>query len=149
MITFNLCDSNNFINVSNNLHDDIQQNNGVSLLNEIPGVGHTVAFPAYPVEMMECIDFIEAQYEVNSTADPYLSQQLKLYPNPAQNSIQLNYPEEWLVQQVEILNVSGQTFTPRLVNLKTIDSSQLANGVYFLRIITDEGIAVQQIAIQH
>lgn len=148
-ICIGLNDSGNFINVSNNLHNDIQQNNGVSVLNEIPGVGHTVAFPAYPVEMMECIDFIEAQYEVSSTADPYLSQQLKSYPNPAQNSIQLDYPNEWSVQQIEMITATGQVFQPQWLSAKIIDSSQLANGAYFLRIVTEEGSAVQQIIVQH
>ncbi|PCH98354.1 MAG: hypothetical protein COB85_01615 [Bacteroidetes bacterium] len=61
-ICIGLNDAATFITVANTLHNDIASNGGTSFINEIAGVGHTVDFPSYPDEMMECFNFIESQY---------------------------------------------------------------------------------------
>ncbi|GJM32588.1 MAG: hypothetical protein DHS20C18_15890 [Saprospiraceae bacterium] len=67
-------DSPNFKAVSNTLHNDLISNGGISLLNAIPDVGHTVEFPTYPEEIMKCINFIDDQ-----AGDPLT---LEVEPNP-------------------------------------------------------------------
>lgn len=148
-ICIGLNDSNNFIGVSNDLHDDIQANGGVSILNEVPGVGHTVAFANYPDEMMECINFIDAQVQVSSTVDPLLSAQLSVYPNPVKDELQLQFPNDWTIKTIELIQLNGQVIARPFANQAKLSVADLPNGIYFLQLTTEAGVAVTQLIVQH
>ncbi len=138
-ICIGLNDAQNFINVSHHLQEDITANGGVALLNEIPGVGHTVAFPTYKQETMECLNFIEGQYinpvSNQKTADIGLS----ISPNPASETIELIYRKNLHPQRLFLTNLNGRiikTFTP---DRTIIDISGVSTGAYFIILQTAEG----------
>jgi len=58
-----------------------------------------------------------------------------LFPNPAQNkiSIRLNVA----INKIEILDPKGQLILEQKVNL--IDISNLQSGIYFVKVITENG----------
>lgn len=151
-ICIGLSDSNNFITVSNNLHNDIQTNGGASILNEISGVGHTVAFPSYPSEMMECFNFIEAQYETTDIKklDPSLIA-LNVFPNPAKASFQFSLDvSAYEIKSIKLHTTDGQLLqnipvTERFVDLMSLD---VKTGMVFLSIETSEGLAIKKVMIQ-
>lgn len=64
-----------------------------------------------------------------------------LYPNPVTSK--LNISAEG-VQEVSIIDVNGRTVMTQQ-NANAIDMSEMANGVYFVRVITNEGISTQKI----
>ncbi len=66
---------------------------------------------------------------------------VRLFPNPT-SSI-LNIAAEG-VKEVSIMDINGRTVMTEQ-NANSIDMSELANGVYFVRVITNEGIATQKI----
>lgn len=48
------------------------------------------------------------------------------------------------IQEVNVLDVNGRTVMT--ANSNRIDMTDLANGVYFVRVITAEGVSIQKIA---
>gem|GEM_PF-498139 len=64
-----------------------------------------------------------------------------LYPNPV--SSKLNIVAEG-VEEVNVLDINGRNVMT-LQNTNTIDMSNLANGVYFVRVITANGVSTQKI----
>ena len=69
-------------------------------------------------------------------AVPESNQEAKIYPNPAQDML---HAEGTGLLQVEIYNIMGQSVLSASESLGAIDISHLQNGVYFVRLKTDEG----------
>lgn len=76
----------------------------------------------------------------------YPGNSLVVYPNPTQESLNVQITHENLqVKEMEICDVYGKvvsvTETPFATSLQTrINVSGLANGVYFVRVITEQGV---------
>lgn len=149
-ICIGLDDSGTFINVSNTLHNDIQSNGGESVLNEIPNVGHTVAFATYPEEMMECYNFIESQYDPTSIAE---SEEelgpLKVYPNPANKTITFEIPKTFEVRKIQLMDSTGKLVMVMDAMENTVDVSSLASGVYNLIAFGSGKEISQQVIVKH
>lgn len=66
-----------------------------------------------------------------------------IYPNPANDNLKIESPEE---PMIEITNIQGQIIKTFIsVDLKTnIDISGVAKGIYFVKVKTAEGIAVKK-----
>ena len=125
-------DSQNFRNVSNTLHNDIQANGGVSLLNTIEGVGHTVAFSTYPAEMMECIQFIEDQYESVSVFNAPEQVMMKVYPNPASKQIRLTFEDQRQAEEIFLMDHLGNRVMNIAVEDKEVLLSSMPAGTYWV-----------------
>jgi hypothetical protein len=71
-----------------------------------------------------------------------------LLPNPANESITITSTS--IFNTVEIVSFLGQTILsqPANGNRLTLDVSNLTNGVYFVRIITENGASVQKFVKQ-
>ena len=130
-VCIGLNDANNFITISNTLHNDIQNNGGESILNEVPGVGHTTAFSSFPAEWMECYNFVEGTY----SSPPNSIQEgndinVSIYPNP--NSGIFNIVGTQQIDLLEVIDAQGR-LVKRLDNLTgNIDLSDLEKGSYTL-----------------
>ncbi|MGB3079877.1 MAG: T9SS type A sorting domain-containing protein [Saprospiraceae bacterium] len=78
---------------------------------------------------------------------------IKLFPNPAKESIMIDIPHELGIQYYEILDMSGRKVNHGTLDagVTTIDTDQIANGVYTLRLWRKGGIqarmAVMRVAI--
>jgi hypothetical protein len=149
-ICIGLNDNANFKNVAATLHSDIQANNGISMLNEIPGVGHTVAFPTYPTEMMKCINFIESNNTPNAVLEIGAKQafNLKVFPNPTANYVQLEIPVKVKPSDIFITDVSGKLLLKVDANERRIDVSQLTIGVKLIVVVSDQGSVTKPIVIE-
>ena len=80
----------------------------------------------------------------------YNYKSLSIYPIPAQNEIFLSSDDE--LTTVSFHNLKGQKVLENHVNQQkiSINTSQLANGMYFIKAITNKNnIAVQKILIEH
>jgi len=65
-------------------------------------------------------------------------------PNPASNTVKI--ASESIFNKVDVVNFMGQVVisTTQDGTQATIDVSNLSNGIYFVRITTDNGVAVQK-----
>ncbi|PHR10822.1 MAG: hypothetical protein COA40_13300 [Aequorivita sp.] len=99
---------------------------------------------------------IEATDDAGNTAgcnfdvvvEPFLSvndialSQIVLYPNPAKSTVSINAT----VESIIVYNVAGQKLMETSSN--SFDVSELANGIYLVKITTAEGTAVKQLSVQ-
>ncbi len=67
-------------------------------------------------------------------------QVLSLYPNPAINVLQINNPNNVVIKQVQVYNLLGKEVLQMQDNNNTINVSGLQPGVYFVKLITQEGV---------
>ena len=66
-----------------------------------------------------------------------------IYPNPASDCININSTEN--VQRVEIYNMQGQLVKAETGEVNNISVKDLANGMYTLKLTTDNGVSVHKI----
>jgi hypothetical protein len=146
-ICIGLDDSQNFINVSNNLEEDINSNGGNALLNEVPNVGHTVAFSTYPEEMMECFAFIESQYGTSAIVETEQENGITVFPNPANETITITFVNNRLPKRIFISDMNGKLLKEVGINTRTIAVSDLPQGVFLLSVETEKGTETERISI--
>jgi len=72
---------------------------------------------------------------------------LYIYPNPAINTINIDYPEFINNTTVQIFNIDGKILKEKiLIQKKTqINISDLSSGVYILKVFNNEGILVKRL----
>ena len=62
---------------------------------------------------------------------------LELFPNPANNLININLKNN-LISNYEILDISGKVLiSDSFLNETQINSSDLKNGIYIIRVVND------------
>ncbi len=72
-------------------------------------------------------------------------QSLSLYPNPVTNVLQINNPNNAVIKQIQVYNLLGKEVIQVQGNSKTINVSNLQSGVYFVKLITQEGVKTAKI----
>lgn len=72
----------------------------------------------------------------NETFD--INKSVSVYPVPAENELNIQFPSNFTLYKVEIFNNLGQLLATD--NKNTINTSQLSSGVHFLKIETSEGV---------
>jgi hypothetical protein len=129
-------DSNTFYTVSYTLHFNATGNGWTTFFNNIPGVGHTMAFPTFIEEMMECIDFIEAQYVTGLTEENDF--EFTLSPNPAHDLVRISGFPNSAPLEIEIRDLRGRTLYTKTFEGHeseiSIDVNSLRKGHYVLSI---------------
>ena len=67
--------------------------------------------------------------------------QVKLFPNPASNSITINmdYDARWIGSELQVINMNGQVLVRKMIQSKveTIDIQKLKPGLYFIKAAKD------------
>jgi hypothetical protein len=110
-----------------------------TLFNEVPGVGHTMDFPTFIEEMMECFDFIEAQYTRALKEEQAF--EFEIVPNPSSDYIRINTPvsisTHYIISDVRGVELKAIYGMPS-VSQRTIDVSDLPAGQYLITIVIDE-----------
>ena len=113
---------------------------------------------AYKVSTM--YDYCEESFADEVSVDitcvginDYLTASYKLYPNPAKNELNIEiYDMRYAICDVEIYDVYGRI--SYISNLKSqvsslkIDISQLASGMYFVKIISEQGSVIKKVAVE-
>jgi uncharacterized repeat protein (TIGR01451 family) len=80
-----------------------------------------------------------------SNPDIPVDASIAVYPNPTKGNININCSNT--IQSVQLYDIQGRLLQTNLVNENQaiIDISSQANGVYFLKIISDKGMGVKKI----
>ncbi len=122
----------------------------------LAGVGvHTITYTY--IDMNGCPGFAT----VNLTVDPCvgitesdLNTAIDLYPNPNNGQFNLNFGTDLGEVMIEVIGLNGQVvYSEQVANantgaVKTIQLTNAANGVYFVRIQTANGLVVKRIVKQ-
>ncbi len=66
---------------------------------------------------------------------------ISLFPNPTDKTVFLNFEQAIKVHKISLTNTLGQELLVKDKLTKTLDVSHLANGLYFINIYTDKGVA--------
>ena len=76
-----------------------------------------------------------------------LQESFVLYPNPVKS--QLHIESSMVIRQLELVTVDGVVVDTKEVNAAEVECSMsnYAKGVYFLRLVTDEGVVVKKIVL--
>jgi hypothetical protein len=84
-------------------------------------------------------DTIQVNYNLNITPQ-YLRSQIKVYPNPAQNTLKIENHSNFSIATIEILDCMGkQVLIQQFSNIsRVIDLSGLVHGVYTIRILGND-----------
>lgn len=66
---------------------------------------------------------------------------ISLFPNPTAKAVFLNFEQEIKVHKITLTNTLGQELIVEDKLVNTLNVSRLANGLYFINIYTDKGVA--------
>ncbi|MCR5066105.1 MAG: choice-of-anchor J domain-containing protein [Bacteroidales bacterium] len=101
-----------------------------------------VAFRHHDVTNMYwlLIDDVKITAGNTSGIDNMNSANVDFYPNPVNDKLYIS--EE--VAKVNVIDINGRTVISS-ENTRVVDMSNLSNGVYFVRVITDNGTAVKKV----
>ncbi|PTB96920.1 hypothetical protein C9994_05200 [Marivirga lumbricoides] len=86
------------------------------------------------------VEFYYSPIDVKVTDnDDFLSENISIYPNPAMESIHINYPNEFARVLFELYDINGKKIISTSVNkAESIDISTLRKGLYLYHIRSDK-----------
>ena len=82
-----------------------------------------------------------------SDTNELISSQINLFPNPAQNQVQVQIPEGMVTKNYRITNMIGQTVQIGELNNLAIEL-QLPRGLYLLQLQTNKGNVVKKFLVE-
>ncbi|AZQ45133.1 glycosyl hydrolase family protein [Nonlabens ponticola] len=94
-------------------------------------------------EMM--IDYVRVYQESTASIDDLDVMTVKLYPNPASNSVQVKANAE--LTTIELYNIAGSRINTTIEN-SSIDVSNLSSGLYFIRVVSQQGSQVLELIVE-
>jgi len=76
-----------------------------------------------------------------------LNNDISIYPNPTNGILHINNTEGLNISKLELVDIAGKViYNSQLINEKSeIDMSNQSNGIYFVRIQTDNQVYIQKI----
>jgi hypothetical protein len=81
-----------------------------------------------------------------STTDVLLTENdIKIYPNPVKDALQIKNTSEIQIDKVEIYNMLGKRIQVIQKPKNSINVSQLSKGIYLLKLITEKGSSTKRI----
>jgi hypothetical protein len=112
--------------------------NNTSSVNLTPSIKTTYRVNASTNSNLSCILFqdIEAEKEVCTDVISFSEENISVYPNPSSNQIHINVPTALGFKSMQLFNPRGEEVFNTLE--KSMQLSELPNGLYFLKIDTDE-----------
>lgn len=94
------------------------------------------------VDALNAINNIEENDDTTNIVKINYDGKLKIYPNPVDNI--LNIEADEIIEEIGIYNIVGVRIFNEKSNVDNVDVSDLNNGVYFIRIKTEDNEVVKQ-----
>lgn len=119
--------------------------------------GSTGAYDLMTMGVIAVQEFFDSElkdtsnYTFSSIPSFFRDQEIKVFPNPATDQLYLNI-SEGLILKAEIINTIGQTVfgIENISNDQTeIDISNLSEGIYILKVKTNNGLLTEKFIINH
>jgi hypothetical protein len=123
------------------------------LYNEIPGVDHTMEYPTFTEEMMECIDFIDAN-TANVGVQEWTGTSVSMYPNPLTENQELVLAGLEGNASISVFDASGkQVWNAQLNNVSSRVSvsdfrNGLSAGLYSVLIQSEKGQLSKKLVVR-
>ena len=89
--------------------------------------------------------------QVDQIANHYLNQQIICYPNPVNDELHISTSTGLQIEQVEIYAINGQmvlSIADLQMATNSISVEKIPAGLYTIKVLTNEGIAVKQIVVE-
>jgi len=88
-------------------------------------------------------------YELSTNNNTNLEQRIIAYPNPTENSFEINVPKYFDIVKQEVYNCHGQLIASKTETINngkvSLDISDKANGIYFVKVNLDKPVYVKVI----
>lgn len=123
------------------------------LYNQIPGVDHTMEYPAFTQEMLECINFIDAN-SPNVGISEWSGNSVSMYPNPITNGADLVLSGLEGDVKLALFDASGRiVWNKQLYNASIRTSiSDLSNGLavgfYTITVQSEAGRLTKKLVVK-
>ena len=131
--------SGNWIKLGNDIDGKVPiENFGNSV--SISSNGDTVAVAATGSGKVRVYDIS------NLSSNEFVSQNFNIYPNPTSDVLNISLENNLVLQEATIYNNLGQVVKTATENV--IDVSQLAKGLYFVEVTTDQGKATKKVVVK-
>ena len=88
--------------------------------------------------------YVNVLHNTTSGINQLANNNIKIYPNPANNKITIDAND---ILDVKLFDVLGKQITATKTN--DVDVSNLNEGVYFIQVQTKQNTTTQKIIIQH
>lgn len=123
------------------------------LYNEIPGVAHTMEYPTFTEEMLECVNFIDANTS-DVGIDEWRGKEVSIYPNPLATNQDLIIEGLSGDAQLLLFDATGKlAWNQELKNVSqrvSISgfSKDLTSGIYSLSVLSDSGVLTRKVVFR-
>jgi hypothetical protein len=110
-------------------------------------------FYDWEIQTAEC-ESETAQIDIDVTectvgASELITSDIKIYPNPAKNTLYISgFPESSNEIIIELQNIEGKTLKQAVLNGNSLDISDLSTGMYVLKIQIQDEIIHQKLMIK-
>jgi hypothetical protein len=94
------------------------------------------------------ITFVEANFEITtslSNIDRDQFQNIKLYPNPIKNFLNIETGNQLIINEIVIYSILGKVLLKDKSMNQRIKLQHLTRGFYLIKIITDQGVLLKRI----
>ena len=123
------------------------------MYNEIPGVAHTMEYPTFTEEMLECINFIDANTS-NVGIQEWNGNPVSIYPNPLTEGVNLILTGLEGDVTIAVLDVNGSlVWNKQLKNASRQVSFEdfrngLSAGLYTIQIQSEKGNLAKKLVVK-
>ena len=67
-----------------------------------------------------------------------------VYPNPATDVLNISVPDCLETERIDLLNIDGKLVHSYMGDVKLLNIGDLSSGVYFVRIVTEQGFVIRK-----
>ncbi|HLW42709.1 MAG TPA: T9SS type A sorting domain-containing protein [Flavobacterium sp.] len=82
----------------------------------------------------------------NLSSNTFVLENFNIYPNPTSDVLNISLENNLTLEKITIYNNSGQIVKTAQQN--TVDVSNLSSGIYFVEVITNQGIATKKVVVK-
>lgn len=85
---------------------------------------------------------------LSNVSERSINHSIEAYPNPTKAQIFIESNKNIIIKKVNLLNLNGQSVLNQEGQVKSINIKDLQNGIYFLKVETNQGIAIKKVVKQ-
>ncbi|HPF98223.1 MAG: T9SS type A sorting domain-containing protein [Flavobacteriaceae bacterium] len=126
-----------------------QSPNGTSSWQEFTGSLADSTSPYITTTIQNPVIFLAlAESGITLTTEELLNNDLKVYPNPASETVNIQTPSHLTIESIIITDMTGKKIEADIEGLRIINVSNLSKGLYLITIETSMGTTVKKLAIE-